>query len=118
MIFCCKCCKNKYNTEQSITQSKINCLYDELIKKLYLYNSEDYVDMFKKAVEKYKEQYYYINNKNLLLFIIDISHNMFTFNERCIILKNNEILLWALNTKRKLKKKIHCGYGSSCNSSR
>ena len=43
---------------------------------------------------------------------------MFTFNERCIILKNNEILLWALNTKRKLKKKIHCGYGSSCNSSR
>jgi len=115
-MFCCGCCEKKYNTEQSITSSNITLLYDELIKQLYSYNNCD-VDIFKKMVDKYKEDNYCVSNKNLLLFIMDISGDMFTNEERCILSHDNEILSWALETKYELIKIIHCGYGSSCNSS-
>jgi|TARA_Y100000389_G_C17446024_1_gene511650 hypothetical protein len=114
--FHCKHCFNTHIIEQSLSNDNINELYNELIKELFKYRNE-YVNIFIDLIKIYKNKYIYYKNKDILIFMSDLTCDMLTYNERENIIKNNNIISKALIMQNTLLKNAPCGYGSSCNSS-
>lgn len=113
--FYCKHCRDLYNLELSITNEIINTLYNEIVNEITLYNKE-HVKCFIKSIDKYKSLFTYYNNKDILIYMFDMSCNKFTFDERRYILNNNKIISDSFDIYTELQKYCECGYGNSCGS--